>query len=238
MRYIPKPQGSLARCMLDLAKAEMRDAGISELYEHFHDKRVLNDILRKEQKGICCYCQQKIDHYQEPNLCGSHNEHLHPENGPYAREDLQLDYENIYACCNYSKGFERRLQHCGEHKTYQVINRNFLNGHDCSHYFKYNSNGEILPQCPMESYKEICENVDRLTDTQKDALQIIAVLNLNVQSLVNRRKGIIDEVFKFVQTVTPEQISHKILTISSEQEQYLEFVDMILFYLKKFAKKD
>ena len=53
MRYIPKPQGSLARCMLDLAKAEMRDAGISELYEHFHDKRVLNDILRKEQKGIC-----------------------------------------------------------------------------------------------------------------------------------------------------------------------------------------
>ena len=90
----------------------------------------------------------------------------------------------------------------------------------------------------MGSYKEICENVDRLTDTQKDALQIIAVLNLNVQSLVNRRKGIIDEVFKFVQTVTPEQISHKILTISSEQEQYLEFVDMILFYLKKFAKKD
>ena len=69
-------------------------------------------------------------------------------------------------------------------------------------------------------------------------IQIIAVLNLNVQSLVNWRKGIIDEVFKFVQTVTPEQISHKFLTISSEQEQYLEIVDMILFYLKKFAKKD
>ena len=173
MRYIPKPDYSSALTLLEDAQKKMREAGISELYEHFHEKEQLNSILREEQKLICCYCQRRIDHFQGDNERGSHNEHFEPENGDNARTDLQLDYKNLYACCNASKGFEKRLQHCGEHKGSDVINRNFLAMRDCSEYFKYNTNGEILPQCSMNSFKEICEHRESLTDIQRDALQMI-----------------------------------------------------------------
>ena len=133
MRYIPKHQHSKAQVLLNKARVSMRQAGISETYDHFHEKKQLNDILRKEQKHICCYCQRRI--LQGKDNEGSHNEHFEPEGGSHARVDLQLEYHNLYACCNASKGFEKRLQHCGEHKGDAGINHNFLRMHDCADYF-------------------------------------------------------------------------------------------------------
>ena len=236
MRYIPKPANSKARTLLEEACEQMQGAGISVLYDHFKHKDILNKILREEQKMICCYCQRRIDHYNGNNECGSHNEHFEPENGPHARTDLQLDYENIYAFCNASKGFEKRLQHCGEHKGCNTIRRNFLQLRNCSDNFKYNTNGEILPNCQWNSYKEACEHVQELTDIQKDALQMIVVLNLNVDSLTAFRRAVQADIFKYALGKSRQQLDHKVQLLNTEQREYVQLIDMVLFFLKKLAQ--
>ena len=237
MRYIPKPNYSSALTLLEDSRKQMQEAGISELYEHFHEKEQLNSILREEQKHICCYCQRRIDHFQGENERGSHNEHFEPENGDNARTDLQLDYKNLYACCNLSKGFEKDLQHCGEHKGCNVINRNFLTLRNCSDYFKYNTNGEILPQCSMNSFKDICEHRESLNEMQRDALQMIEVLNLNVKSLKDFRKDVQTEIFKYSLNKSQKQLEFKVQLLNTERREYVQMVDMVLYFLKKIAQK-
>lgn len=236
MRNIPKPKCSEARTLLDNARKDMQKAGISETYDKFRDKEKLNDILRKEQKNICCYCQRRINHFQGMNEQGSHNEHFFPEKGKDARMDLQLEYENIFACCNISKGFERRLQHCGEHKGSEKINRNFLTMNNCSDYFKYNTNGEILPQCSMNSYEEVCLHRDKLTNIQQEALQMIEVLNLNADSLKDFRRNVQADLFKIVLGKSKNQLEHIIRVWNTELNEYVQLIDMVLYYLKIFAK--
>lgn len=107
MRYIHKSRNSQARTLLNKACRNLRNSGVKVIYDNFSDKKKLNNFLRAEQKNICCYCQRRIDHFQGDNEFGSHNEHFEPEGGPNARIDLQLSYENIYACCNKSKGLKR-----------------------------------------------------------------------------------------------------------------------------------
>lgn len=236
MRYISKPNYSSALTLLEDARKKMQDAGISELYEHFYEKEQLNSILREEQKQICCYCQRRIDHYQGENECGSHNEHFEPENGDHARPDLQLDYNNIFACCNLSKGFEKHLQHCGEHKGCNVINRNFLVLRNCSDYFKYNTNGEILPQCSMNSYEDIRKHRELLNEMQRDALQMIEVLNLNVKSLTDFRKNVQTDIFKYALNKSQKQLEYKVQLLNTERKEYVQLVDMVLYFLKKIAQ--
>ena len=223
--------------LLEDARKKMQEAGISELYEHFYEKEQLNSILREEQKQICCYCQRRIDHFQGENECGSHNEHFEPENGDNARPDLQLDYYNLFACCNLSKGFEKHRQHCGEHKGCNVINRNFLALRNCSDYFKYNANGEILPQCSMNSYKDICKHRESLNEMQRDALQMIEVLNLNVKSLTDFRKNVQTDIFKYALNKSPKQLESKVQLLNTERKEYVQLVDMVLYFLKKIAQK-
>lgn len=237
MRYIPKPSNSEARLLLDKARMEMRTIGISEIYDHFNEKKQLNDILRKEQKMICCYCQRRIDHFQGGNEAGSHNEHFMPERGSYARVDLQLDYENLFACCNISKGFEKRLQHCGEHKGQDMVRRNFLRMRNCSDYFKYNTNGEILPQCHWNSFQEILEHKNELTYIQKDALQMIEVLNLNVESLMTFRRNVLNDILSYAHGKSRQQLERKVQILNTKQDEYIQLLDMVLFFLKKFAQK-
>ena len=230
MRYIAKPNNSVARSLLTKAKEEMSKAGISLIYDHFNDKEELNNELRKEQKCICCYCQQRIEHFQGNNNTGSHNEHFFPEHHPLYK-DKQLEYENIFACCNRTKGLAKRFQHCGEYKADVVIGTNLLLDADCSQHFKYNSNGEILPNCSMSSYEEVLANRAILTDIQNKALAMIEGLNLNEDNLKKRRKSIIDDIFASAETLTIDRMQHKIQVFHNEPNEYVEFVDMIIYYL-------
>lgn len=236
MRYIPKLKKSPADVLLRNARTWMQTAGVNESYDKFRDKARLNDILREEQKHICCYCQRRIDHFQGDNERGSHNEHFEPENGPNARTDLQLDYENIFACCNTTKGFEKQLQHCGEYKGSSVINQNFIRMRNCLKFFKYNSNGEILPECSMNDYEEIRANRNALTPIQKDALQMIETLNLNVKSLKDFRKSVQADIYKYALGKSRQQLLHKAQLLNTEKREYIQLIDMILYFLKRIAK--
>jgi len=136
------------------------------LYNDFSAKRTLNNILRQEQKHICCYCQQTITHFQAKNNGGSHNEHLVPQNGNNAATDLQMDYNNIYACCNYSKGLKKDKQHCGEAKDDELIH-NLIQLNECSSLLKYNTLGEIIPNGEYLKFEQYKENELSLNQDQK-----------------------------------------------------------------------
>lgn len=242
MRYIDKPQNSPARQILDNQRAWMRREGLEEKYDNLGSivnvegenesvKKILNDQLRHEQGRICCYCQQRILQHNGDNATGSHNEHFYPED---TNVPLQLDYENLYACCNRSKGFEKRLQHCGEHKHNTQINTNLLRQRNCSDYFKYNVNGEILPVGPWTSTKEI-PATDQLTPNQKIAMEYISVLNLNLDTLVHMRKSVIDDTLLMVGTMDKQRINTMVQNLNINKSEHPEFVDMIIYFCKRWS---
>ena len=74
MRYIPKQQEP---AVMKEWKEEQVNHALPLCYDIFPEKKELNEILRSEQHSICCYCQRRIDHFQNPLEKGSHNEHLY-----------------------------------------------------------------------------------------------------------------------------------------------------------------
>lgn len=235
MRTIQKSKKSTALALLESEKKKMQESGISVLYDNFNPKKELNDYLRQEQHGVCCYCQRRITHHNKPNEDGSHNEHFYPENGINGREDLQLDYNNLFACCNTTKDFEEKLKHCGDAKHDTLLDPNFLLDSSCSTLFKYNHDGEMTPTGPYRTYAEFLDNEPNLTHSQQSILYAIKVLNLNVNSLKEMRLGIQSDTFKFMIGKTAAQLQHKIavLNVPSPDEDYVPMVDFVIFLLKE-----
>jgi uncharacterized protein (TIGR02646 family) len=228
VRYISKNINSKAIPLLNNWNRLREQAGQKLSYDDFNDKPLLNDLLREEQGGICCYCQQRISHYQAPNVEGSHNEHFVPQKG---NSNVQTEYRNIYACCNYSKGMKKSQQHCGEAKQDNII-YDFIKWIGCSTHFKYNTLGEIIPQGSYNTMAEFEDNKALLTCRQKEVLRAIKVLNLNQESLKLERKKDQTALLAILTKLTQEQIQAKIREFNKEKP-YKRFVDMLLYYMKQ-----
>nr|WP_321520898.1 retron system putative HNH endonuclease [uncultured Macellibacteroides sp.] len=231
MRYIKKKINSKASALLLNWIKERKKAKQSVLYSDFDRKEELNGYLRSEQKGICCYCQQPITHFQKDSYEGSHNEHFIPENGIYGRPDLQMEYMNIYASCNYSKGKKPSDQHCGEAKHDSKIDTNFLQKVSCHSYFKYNTIGEIVPSCPFLTIRDCEINHSKLTPSQQEAFKTIKVLNLNQTSLVALRKKEQTILFEILNKLSKDQINARI-QLWNNSNTFPRFIDMLLYYMK------
>lgn len=232
MRYISKNIISDAASLLDTWNRSRRRSGEPLIYDRFPNKEELNGYLRDEQKGICCYCQQPITHFQGNNNGGSHNEHLFPQK---TRADLQTNHGNIFACCNYSKGMKKDQQHCGEAKGEKEIFP-FIKWVSCNQEFKYNTLGEIIPQGKYNQLEEFKDNVKELTDKQKEALNAIQILNLNKPTLVLERKKDQTKLFKILLPLTEGQIRFKIAQLC-HQNPYSRFIDMQLYFMNLRIKK-
>jgi len=231
MRYIKKKINSQASVLLLNWIKERKKAKQSVFYSDFDRKEELNGYLRSEQKGICCYCQQPITHFQKDSYEGSHNEHFLPENGIYGRPDLQMEYMNIYASCNYSKGKKPSDQHCGEAKHDSKIDTNFLQKVSCHSYFKYNTIGEIVPSCPFLTIRDCEINYCKLTPSQQEAFKTIKVLNLNQTSLVALRKKEQTILFEILNKLSKDQINARI-QLWNNSNTFPRFIDMLLYYMK------
>jgi uncharacterized protein (TIGR02646 family) len=231
MRFIGKNIYANAATLLNDWNQLRKQANQALVYDDFNNKTKLNEFLREEQGDICCYCQQKISHYQGNNNEGSHNEHLLPQNGKHARLDLQTQHRNIYACCNYSKGTQKSQQYCGEAKHDEIV-YDFLKWVDCSSQFKYNTLGEITPQGSYYTMAEFEVNVAKLTPKQQEALKTIQILNLNQDSLKIERKKDQTQMIHLLNKLTKQQIQEKIQIFNS-QKPYMRFIDMLLYYMKQ-----
>lgn len=231
MRYIEKT--AEPACMT-IWKQERESAGQKLVYDDFDKKRELNDLLREEQHHICCYCQQKLTHYQGSKIGGSHNEHLDPQNGEYGHDTHQMNYYNIYACCIDSQGLkkkEKEKKHCGEFKGDDII-WGFIQNSDCVECFKYNVLGEIIPNGEYDKWEDYQINYSALPVVQKDAVYTIQNLNLNCNYLKDDRKKEITALLSILVTMSKEQIEERISIIESEP-CYLRYIDLLLYYMKK-----
>lgn len=186
MRYIEK---TIEPAFLTSYKEVQCAANLSVSYNNgFREKSELNDVLRSEQHHICCYCQQKLTHFQGNKIGGAHNEHLIPQSTDPGDGSVELDYNNIYACCIDSEGQSKLQRHCGEAKRDSLI-RGFITETNCSLFFKYNILGEILPNGSYDNWKDYVSNKLTLLGSVKDAYDTINILNLNCHQLVEDRKG-------------------------------------------------
>lgn len=232
MRYIAKrPTPAIITDWIALRNSVTPPQAI--IYNDFDKKSDLNEQLREDQHHICCYCQQKITHFQGDKIGGSHNEHLVPENGPHSNLALQLDYGNLFACCNTTVGMgkkEKSKRHCGDAKAHLPI-RGFIQETACSGYFKYNNLGEIIPNGSYRKLEEYKANRATLSKDERDALETLEVLNLNSTSLVIDRKKDFDRIFPLLIRLSKTKVDDLIVTFESKTH-YPRYIDMLLYYMR------
>ena len=139
-------------------------------YDNFQDKETLRQALVTEQRGLCCYCMDrirperssmKIEHWK----CRAHN------------QDQQLNYRNLLGACLGGDGKPASLQHCDTSKGDRDIRWNPANpSHHIQTRVRYESDGSI-----------------RADGAEFDD-QLNSVLNLNLPFLKNNRKDRLDVV--------------------------------------------
>lgn len=142
-------------------------------YGNYGSKDDLRHALVAEQRGLCCYCMNrirngptdmKIEHWQ----CQSR----------YDGE--QLNYRNLLGACLGGTGQPTRLQHCDTRKGDSDLQWNPADpAHHIETRLRYELNGSI-----------------RSDDAEFDA-QLTDVLNLNLPVLMNYRKAVYDAVLEW-----------------------------------------
>lgn len=162
MKYIQKE--SVPQIISDwIADKNSRNEAL--IYNSFTGKKELNELLRAEQKHICCYCQQRINRFNQNNNGNCHNEHLVPQQGINGDFTSQMDYSNIYASCSFSSGTSPKHQYCGTAKGDNLIHP-FIQNVLCSTFFKY-LNGEIIPNSNIyDTYAAFIANEATLSDNE------------------------------------------------------------------------
>ena len=85
----------------------------------------------------------------------------------------------------------------------------------------------------MNNFNDVCNNRGALTTTQSEALQMIEVLNLNVDSLKEFRRKVVDDILKSTLGKSKQQLNYTIQKLNTEQKEYVQLVDMVIYFLKK-----
>ncbi len=83
-----------------------------KVYDKFGKKDELRVSLVTEQRGICCYCMQRI----RPNQTSMKIEHWHAQN---KHQQEQLTYGNMLGSCKGGEGSPPKEQHCDTRRGYK-----------------------------------------------------------------------------------------------------------------------
>jgi uncharacterized protein (TIGR02646 family) len=144
-------------------------------YDNYADKVALRHALVTEQRGICCYCMQRI--HNGPLTMKV--EHWRSQSG-YPAE--QLTYRNLLGACLGGDGQPPHLQHCDTRKGDLGLQWNPANlVHHIETRLSYEVDGSIRSN--EAAFNAELENV----------------LNLNLPMLKNNRKGVLDAVLSWWQ---------------------------------------
>jgi uncharacterized protein (TIGR02646 family) len=188
-------------------------------YDNYPEKDELRTSLLIEQGHICCYCMQRIS---------SHRMKIEHWKSQDEYPNLQLDYNNLLAACEGGQGSPRHLQHCDTKKGNTEITINPLdNYNNCENMIKYRGNGQIY------SDDETMDN------------ELNNVLNLNMQTLVNNRKEVLDIAFQKLKSEYPKGdwtvaiLNKKIQEWKHKQRdsKYKPYCQIVIYYLKKKLSK-
>ena len=145
-----------------------RTAGAN--YNNYRDKDDLRGSLHTEQNGLCCYCMATIEN-------GPRTMKIEHWKSQTRYPNEQLNYRNLLGACMGGEGSPEELHHCDTRKGDDDLKWNPANpAHVIETRISYEPDGSIHSQDPD-------------FDSQLDR-----VLNLNLASLKNRRKSVLDSV--------------------------------------------
>ncbi len=137
-------------------------------FDNYADKDALRIALAAEQRGLCCYCLERI----RPETGAMKIEHWHSQDRFPAE---QLDYQNLLGSCLGGQGQPPHQQHCDTKKGNARFSRNPANpAHRIESFIRYEGDGRIV-------------SGDRAFDAELNE-----VLNLNAALLKNNRKAVLD----------------------------------------------
>lgn len=170
-------------------------------WENFKDElpkdyKSLIDQIKKDQGGLCCYCETNFHEKLSPHVDDFRVEHFHPKSDSNTHKNWHLDWNNLLGCChggskehlhNKSKFIpEHEERHSdilkGENNWDDKILNPLLDIPAFPPLFKINNNGR------MEIIEENC------TYIRNKALNCLnpEILNLNTDKLIEFRKFVID----------------------------------------------
>ena len=197
----------------ELEKYKLRYSSQFKRWNDLKSNRAFNvvrDTLFADQKGLCAYCEIKL---QENNRSV---EHFIPRNQSTKENNHDLDWQNMLAICLPPGGMKdedlenpqllKDLPCCGQKKGGFIPDVRLLNPLNLPtlRLFKFSSkDGEIRPDeiaCLTSGIP--IENVQFTIDT----------LELNVQRLKNLRLAVIDEIVKELddETIDTNDLEEKV----------------------------
>lgn len=139
-------------------------------FDDYPDKPALRMSLVIEQRGLCCYCLQRV----RPEIGAMKIEHWHSRApGRYPAE--QLDYSNLLGACMGNEGQPRDHQHCNTRKGERDFSRN---------------PAHLMPR--IEELIRFLGDGRIVSDHADFDAELNDVLNLNEAKLRNRRKAVLD----------------------------------------------
>lgn len=182
-------------------------------YDNYAEKDELRQSLVKEQRGLCCYCLQRI----QPNAEQMKIEHWQCQED---YSDKQLDYSNLLGACLGGKGKKEKSQHCDTKKGKLDLLYNPANPvHDVEGKLKFLGSGKI------ES-----------TDLQFNK-EVNMVLNLNEDFLMKNRKALLDSFRKGFMSRNPSKtdIQKELRKWNGELDDGMlePFCQVVIYYLRK-----
>lgn len=184
-------------------------------YDNYRDKDALRDSLMAEQGNICCYCMRRI------NKSEMKIEHWAPRINYPAK---QLEYNNLFASCDGGEGYPKHLQHCDTRKGEDVITINPADKyHNCENFVCYGSDGTIY-----SNNKQFDKDLDN-------------TLNLNLPSLSNNRKAVLDGAIAGLRKRRPDGAWTKVFLqgeintwqTRGKDGQFREYCQVVVYYLKR-----
>lgn len=182
-------------------------------YNNYSDKDDLRASLVKEQRGICCYCTQRI----LPDASKMKIEHWQCQSRFPGK---QLDYKNLLAACLGGQGQSSEKQHCDTYKGDRDLTYNPADpSRDVEDKLNFLGNGKI-------------ESTDSAL-----ALEINDILNLNQQTLVKNRQATLRPIKDGFMPKNPSKadIQKQLRKWNGENDDgNLEpFHQIVVYYLRK-----
>jgi uncharacterized protein (TIGR02646 family) len=184
----------------------------SSIYNDYQPKDDLREQLVQEQGHICCYCMSRIA--KEKMII----EHFKPRD---KYPNLQLDYQNILGSCLGEKGKPKHLHHCDLKKDNKEITLNPASlAVNCEELIQYSDNGKIS------------------SSMAKIDTELNDILNLNSQSLVDKRKGILTALENTLKnnSISLEQMLNNLKT-KSDESKYQPYCQVGISYIQKKISK-
>jgi uncharacterized protein (TIGR02646 family) len=181
-------------------------------YDNYAEKDDLRASLVSEQRGICCYCMQRI----QPNSDKMKIEHwqcqdLYPER--------QLDYKNLLGACKGGEGKKKDNQHCDTKKGNLALTFNPAEpSHDVEDKIRFLGDGIITSN-----------------DFQFDR-EINQVLNLNRGTLVRNRKAMLEALQQGFMRTNPSntELQKELGKWNGDKGGDLDpYCQVVVYYLRK-----